>query len=114
MAKELPSDFFKVLGSIFSICVVVLWGVVGFGTVKRYVYLFFSCSSGRKEVGREIRRIGRWEDVSHLCCRGIDNEDRVLIIRFDRALTGEIFVAPCLKDLKENESSSGGVCESAA
>lgn len=34
MAKELPSAFFKVLGSIFSVVVVLLWLVVSAGTVK--------------------------------------------------------------------------------
>lgn len=34
MAKELPSLFFKVLGSIFSVAVIILWLVVSAGTVR--------------------------------------------------------------------------------
>ncbi|KAF5005544.1 hypothetical protein FDECE_8037 [Fusarium decemcellulare] len=34
-AKELPSGFFKVLGTIFSLIVVILWIIVMFGTIHR-------------------------------------------------------------------------------
>ena len=34
MAKELPSAFFRVLGSFFSVVVVLLWLVVSAGTIK--------------------------------------------------------------------------------
>ncbi|OJJ96173.1 hypothetical protein ASPACDRAFT_54579 [Aspergillus aculeatus ATCC 16872] len=34
LGKELPSEFFRVLGTILSLCVVVLWGVVGVGTLQ--------------------------------------------------------------------------------
>jgi tellurite resistance protein TehA-like permease len=34
MAKELPSAFFNVLGSIFSVVVILLWLVVSAGTIK--------------------------------------------------------------------------------
>ncbi|CZR67840.1 related to malic acid transport protein [Phialocephala subalpina] len=54
MAKELPSDFFKIIGIIFSIIVVTLWLVVAGGT-------------------------------------------------FWKAMTGEMFFAPCLKDLAEKK-----------
>ncbi|RAL11934.1 TDT family transporter [Aspergillus homomorphus CBS 101889] len=44
LGKELPSSFFRVLGTIVSLCVVVLWGVVGVGTLKGAVSgrLFFA------------------------------------------------------------------------
>jgi len=51
MAKELPSTFFKVLGTIFSVAVTLLWIMVAIRTVKR-------------------------------------------------AATGDMFFAPCLKDLE--------------
>lgn len=35
IAKEIPSLFFKVLGTILSLVVVLLWIVVSFGTIKR-------------------------------------------------------------------------------
>ncbi|KAE8453613.1 hypothetical protein EG329_009124 [Mollisiaceae sp. DMI_Dod_QoI] len=54
MAKELPSDFFKVLGTIFSVAVTLLWLVVAVGT-------------------------------------------------FFRALSGEMFFAPCLANLEEKK-----------
>ena len=34
MAKELPSTFFKVLGSMFSVVVILLWLVVSAGTIR--------------------------------------------------------------------------------
>jgi hypothetical protein len=34
LAKEIPSRFFKVLGTIFSVAVILLWMVVGLGTLK--------------------------------------------------------------------------------
>ena len=34
LAKEIPSTFFKVLGTMFSIAVILLWLVVGLGTLK--------------------------------------------------------------------------------
>lgn len=37
MAKELPSAFFRVLGSIFSVIVVLLWLVVSARTLKGVV-----------------------------------------------------------------------------
>ncbi|RFU35370.1 hypothetical protein B7463_g950, partial [Scytalidium lignicola] len=52
MAKELPSAFFRVLGTIFSVSVVILWIVVSAGTIRK-------------------------------------------------AITGQIFFAPCLKDLSQ-------------
>ena len=69
LAKELPSAFFRILGAVFSVAVVLLWIVVSCGTL--------------------------W-----------------------KAWTGEIFVAPCLKDLdvkdtefvrREEEYEGGGV-----
>lgn len=54
LASELPSAFFRILGTIFSLTVTLLWIVVAIGTLIR-------------------------------------------------AYTGEIFVAPCLKDVEEKE-----------
>ncbi|KIW67387.1 hypothetical protein PV04_06646 [Phialophora macrospora] len=34
LAEEIPSKFFKVLGTIFSVAVILLWMVVGLGTLK--------------------------------------------------------------------------------
>ncbi|KAI2891194.1 hypothetical protein CBS11852_6197 [Aspergillus niger] len=44
MGKELPSEFFRVLGTILSLCVVVLWIVVSIGTLRGVVSgrLFFA------------------------------------------------------------------------
>lgn len=54
LAKELPSAFFRVVGTIFSLSVTLLWIVVALGTLYR-------------------------------------------------AWTGEIFIAPCLKEAEEKE-----------
>jgi len=35
LAAELPSAFFRVLGTIFSVCVMLLWVVVALGTLQR-------------------------------------------------------------------------------
>lgn len=35
LAKEIPSAFFRVLGTIYSVCVALLWLVVFTGTVYR-------------------------------------------------------------------------------
>merc|ERR1711977_304671 len=61
MAKELPSEFFKVLGTIFSVAVTLLWIMVAVGTVRR-------------------------------------------------AWTGEIFFAPCLKDLEGKKAQAEQNC----
>ncbi|PWY77081.1 sulfite efflux pump SSU1 [Aspergillus heteromorphus CBS 117.55] len=37
MGKELPSEFFSIVGTILSLCVVVLWGVVSVGTLRGVV-----------------------------------------------------------------------------
>ncbi|EXJ58809.1 hypothetical protein A1O7_06239 [Cladophialophora yegresii CBS 114405] len=34
LAKEIPSEFFRVLGTIFSVAVILLWMVVGAGTLR--------------------------------------------------------------------------------
>jgi tellurite resistance protein TehA-like permease len=62
IGREMPSPFFAVLGTIFSISVTLLWIVVATGTIRR-------------------------------------------------ALTGELFFAPCLKDLEEKESRWGKHCK---
>ena len=54
LAKEIPSRFFAVLGTIFSVVVVILWMIVATETMRR-------------------------------------------------ALTGELFYAPCLKELEKKE-----------
>ncbi|KAE9377020.1 C4-dicarboxylate transporter/malic acid transport protein-like protein [Stipitochalara longipes BDJ] len=61
MAKELPSTFFKVLGTIFSVAVTLLWVMVAVRTVKR-------------------------------------------------AATGEMFFAPCLKDLDGKKAEAERNC----
>ncbi|KAH9216690.1 C4-dicarboxylate transporter/malic acid transport protein-like protein [Leptodontidium sp. 2 PMI_412] len=61
MAKELPSLFFKVLGTIFSVAVTLLWIMVAIGTIRR-------------------------------------------------AWTGEIFFAPCLKDLEGKKEQAQNNC----
>lgn len=38
IGEELPSEFFRVLGTIFAISVLVLWTVVATGTVKNILY----------------------------------------------------------------------------
>lgn len=67
IAKELPSEFFKVLGTIFSVAVTLFWIMVALGTMKG------------------------------VC-------------------TGDIFFAPCLKDLegKEEEAEKNCPAESPA
>ncbi|EAW10941.1 TDT family transporter [Aspergillus clavatus NRRL 1] len=59
MGRELPSEFFRVLGTILSLCVVVLWMVVSMGTLKGVV-------------------------------------------------SGQLFFAPCLADLKMKEADGNG------
>jgi tellurite resistance protein TehA-like permease len=53
MAKELPSLFFKVLGTIFSVAVVLLWIVVSVGTIKGLASgkLLFSPCAAEYEKG---------------------------------------------------------------
>lgn len=58
LGAELPSAFFKVLATVFSVAVALLWVVVSIGTLQR-------------------------------------------------AWTGEIFVAPCLKDMVEGREEGG-------
>lgn len=60
LAKEIPSAFFRVLGTAFSVLVVLLWIIVALGTLQR-------------------------------------------------AITGTIFVAPCLKKVEENEAQARAV-----
>ena len=53
LAKELPSEFFKVLATIFSLTVVALWLVVSIGTLNRSLTgVMFSapCLSGCKDI----------------------------------------------------------------
>lgn len=38
LAKELPSTFFQILGTIFSLSVVLLWIVVSLGTIHQTIY----------------------------------------------------------------------------
>ena len=54
MAKELPSAFFKVLGSMFAVVVILLWLVVSAGTIRgvitRQNLLRAMCSGIREGV----------------------------------------------------------------
>lgn len=38
IGEELPSAFFRILGTVFAISVMLLWGVVAAGTVKNLVF----------------------------------------------------------------------------
>ncbi|GAD95149.1 sulfite efflux pump SSU1 [Paecilomyces variotii No. 5] len=64
LGRELPSRFFKVLGTILSVCVVLLWIVVSVGTLKR-------------------------------------------------AVTGEIFQAPCLAEMKSKQEENRDISKAA-
>ncbi|OCT51825.1 Sulfite efflux pump SSU1 [Cladophialophora carrionii] len=59
LAKEIPSEFFKVLGTIFSVAVVLLWMVVGLGTLKGALsgeLLYAPCvEQYEKRLGRKDR-----------------------------------------------------------
>jgi uncharacterized membrane protein len=61
IAKEIPSAFFRVLGTIFSVAELLLWVVVASGTLYK-------------------------------------------------AYTGEMFFAPCLKDIENEESDQSKQC----
>ncbi|KAH3184240.1 hypothetical protein KXW84_004204 [Aspergillus fumigatus] len=61
MGRELPSEFFKMLGTIISLCVVVLWMVVSIGTLKGVLSgtLFFApCLADLKlkEEGKDVAK----------------------------------------------------------
>ena len=58
LAAELPSKFFKVLGTIFSLCVIVLWMVVALGTLQRAWTgeMFFSPCLKELEAKEEAAR----------------------------------------------------------
>ena len=70
MAEELPSLFFKVLGTIFSVAVVLLWLVVSVGTIHGAVtgsLLFAPCVA---EYEKEyVRRKSRSDSVAAHGCQ---------------------------------------------
>ena len=60
MAKELPSTFFRVLGSMFSVVVILLWLVVSAGTIKGVItrQMFFAPCAAEYEkqfIDRQAR-----------------------------------------------------------
>jgi tellurite resistance protein TehA-like permease len=58
LAEDLPSAFFRVLGTMFSLVVVVLWAGVGVETARKAVEgtIFFAPCVGRWEEEREKAR----------------------------------------------------------
>lgn len=63
LAQEIPSVFFKVLGAIFSLTVVLLWIVVSIGTIHQAIVgklIFAPCIKDweEREEKRENRNIG--------------------------------------------------------
>ncbi|XRM43418.1 Plasma membrane sulfite pump involved in sulfite metabolism [Aspergillus tubingensis] len=60
MGKELPSEFFRVLGRILSLCVVVLWIVVSIGTLRGVVSgrLFFAPCLGDLKAREDENKDG--------------------------------------------------------
>ncbi|GAQ46428.1 hypothetical protein AtubIFM56815_004434 [Aspergillus tubingensis] len=60
MGKELPSEFFRVLGTILSLCVVVLWIVVSIGTLRGVVSgrLFFAPCLGDLKAREDENKDG--------------------------------------------------------
>ncbi|GKZ68537.1 hypothetical protein AnigIFM50267_003247 [Aspergillus niger] len=63
MGKELPSEFFRVLGTILSLCVVVLWIVVSIGTLRGVVSgrLFFAPCLGDLKAREDENKDGTKE-----------------------------------------------------
>ncbi|KAL5358893.1 sulfite efflux pump SSU1 [Aspergillus floccosus] len=60
MGRELPSQFFRILGTMVSLCVVVLWGVVSVGTLKGVVSgrMFYApCLAELGEREREAKGV---------------------------------------------------------
>jgi hypothetical protein len=78
LAKEVPSAFFRVLGTIFSIAEVLLWMVVGSGKNPLVILreTFVNCS-------------------------------KQFLGTLYKAWTGEMFFAPCLKNLDDDRSETG-------
>ncbi|KAF2258283.1 C4-dicarboxylate transporter/malic acid transport protein-like protein [Lojkania enalia] len=56
IGDELPSKFFKILGTIFGICVILLWLLVGSGTVKNIVRGNLFVAPCLQEMERECRK----------------------------------------------------------
>jgi tellurite resistance protein TehA-like permease len=58
MAKELPSTFFRVLGSAFSVVVVLLWLMVSVGTIKGALTteIFFAACAAEYEKEHNSRK----------------------------------------------------------
>ena len=59
MAKELPSAFFKVLGSMFAVVVILLWLVVSAGTIRGVItrQIFFAPCAAEYEKEFNARKI---------------------------------------------------------
>ncbi|KAI9647378.1 Plasma membrane sulfite pump involved in sulfite metabolism [Ciborinia camelliae] len=58
IGDELPSRFFRVLGTVFSICVTGLWVMVAVGTVKKAIWgglIFAPCLKDVEGAEREAR-----------------------------------------------------------
>ncbi|ESZ92807.1 putative C4-dicarboxylate transporter/malic acid transport protein [Sclerotinia borealis F-4128] len=58
IGSELPSTFFNILGTIFSICVTGLWMMVAVGTIKKALWgglIFAPCLKDAEEAEREAR-----------------------------------------------------------
>ena len=65
LANEVPSKFFKVLGTIFSIVVILLWLVVGLGTVRGALsgkLLYAPCIEKYEQQLQEGRKSGKYGD----------------------------------------------------
>lgn len=58
IGAELPSRFFRVLGTVFSVLVTALWVMVAVGTVKRALWgglIFAPCLKDVEGAEREAR-----------------------------------------------------------
>ena len=81
---ELPSLFFKVLGTIFSVAVVLLWIVVSAGTVRGAVVtgnLIFAPCAAEYEEGRNLKEAEKMEGLEERTSgsqEGIDNASQVV------------------------------------
>lgn len=74
MAKELPSGFFRVLGSIFSVAVVLLWLVVSVNTLRGVVSgkLFFAPCAAEFEKAYVHRKAAEQEKRGSGDCASIE------------------------------------------
>lgn len=71
MGIELPSAFFRILGTIFSICVTILWIVVACGTIYRaYTGVIFVAPCLKDVEGMEAQAKARLDDSDSDTLRG--------------------------------------------